>query len=60
MTTRINLQKTKYKIIPHKILSSKHFLECEQIYKEYILYKKFDELYPIFREDYESAGGVGY
>ena len=60
MTTRIDLQKTKYKIIPHKILSSKNFLECEQIYKEYVIYKKFDEFYPIFREDWDHGTVFGY
>lgn len=60
MTTRVDLRKTNYKIINHKILSSEHFLECEQIYKKYIKYKKFDEIYPIFREDWDHGTTIGY
>ena len=55
MTTRLNLQKTKYKTIDFKLLDDSHFTECENIYKEYIEYKKFDSIYPIYREDFRTS-----
>jgi hypothetical protein len=60
MTTRIDLQKTNYKTIPFILLNSEHFLQCEQIYKDYIIYKNFDEIYPIFREDWDKGTIFGY
>lgn len=60
MTTRINLQKTNYKTIPFRLLNEDDFLQCEQIYKEYIIYKNFDEIYPIFREDWVKGTIFGY
>ena len=44
MTSRIDLTKTKYKTIDFKLLSSNEFTECEQIYKQYIRYKNFEEI----------------
>lgn len=60
MTTRINLKNTNYKTIDYKLLSAEHFDECEQIYKEYIQYKKFDTIYPIFEEDWSKGTIFGY
>jgi hypothetical protein len=60
MTTRIDLQKTNYKTIPFKLLNEDDFLNCEQIYKDYIIYKNFDEIYPIFREDWIKGTIFGY
>lgn len=60
MTTRLNLQKTKYKTIDFKLLNESHFTECENIYKEYIEYKKFDSIYPIYREDWTRGTVFGY
>jgi len=60
MTTRIDLQKTNYKKIPFKLLNEDDFLNCEQIYKDYIIYKNFDEIYPIFREDWIKGTIFGY
>lgn len=60
MTTRVNLNNTNYKTIEFKLLNSSHFTECEQIYKQYIQYKNFDEIYPIFREDWDHGTIFGY
>jgi|TARA_Y100000385_G_scaffold291209_1_gene367860 hypothetical protein len=60
MSSRVDLEKTKYKQIEFKLLSDEHFLECEHIYKQYIIYKKFDTIYPIFREDWSHARIFGY
>lgn len=60
MTSRIDLQSTKYKIIDFKLLDSSNFEECEQIYKQYIIYKKFDTIYPIFKEDWDRSIVFGY
>jgi len=60
MTTRIDLQKTNYKAIDFKLLSDKDFTACEQIYKTYIQYKKFDVIYPIYREDWSHGKVFGY
>lgn len=60
MTSRIDLTKTTYKTIDFKLLSSNEFTECEQIYKQYIRYKNFEEIYPIFREDWDHSTVFGY
>lgn len=60
MTTRVNLNKTNYKTIEFKLLTSEHFTECEQIYKDYIQYKNFDSIYPIYIEDWDRATIFGY
>ena len=65
MICRINLKQTNYKQIPFKFLSSKHFAECEQIYKKYIQYNDIINPHPVFAEEWDkeakyNADVLGY
>ena len=60
MICRINIQQTNYKIIDYRFLDVEHFEQCEQIYKQYIEYKKIESPHPIFIEDFDLRPVFGY
>lgn len=60
MICRINLQQTNYKIIDYRLLNHTDFARAEQIYKQYIEYKKIESPHPIFIEDFELRTVFGY
>ena len=63
MYCRIRLQETNYQEYHnYRILGSSSFEQCLEIYKEYIVYKKFEDTVPIFREEFEIPHSdiIGY
>jgi len=54
MYCRIRLQETNYQEYHnYRILDSSSFEKCLEIYKEYVTYKGFEDIVPIFREEFE-------
>ena len=54
MYCRIRLQETNYQEYHnYRILDSSSFRRCLEIYREYVTYKKFDDVVPIFQEEFE-------
>ena len=63
MYCRIRLQETNYQEYHnYRILGSSSFERCLEIYKDYIVYKKFKDTVPIFREEFEIPHSdiIGY
>ena len=54
MYCRIRLQETNYQEYHnYRILDSSSFDRCLEIYKQYVEYKGFEDIVPIFREEFE-------
>ena len=54
MYCRIRLKDTNYQEYHnYRILDSSSFHKCLEIYREYVNYKKFDDVVPIFQEEFE-------
>ena len=63
MYCRIRLKDTNYQeYFNYRILGSSSFDKCLEIYREYVTYKKFDDVVPIFREEFELPHSdiIGY
>ena len=54
MYCRIRLKDTNYQEYKDcRILDSSFYKECLEIYRKYVEYKKFDDVVPVFREEFE-------
>ena len=63
MYCRIRLKDTNYQEYSnYRILGSSSFDKCLEIYREYVTYKKFDDVVPIFQEEFELPHSdiIGY
>ena len=63
MFCRIRLQDTNYQEYHnYRILDSSSFSRCLEIYKQYVTYKKFKDIVPIFIEEFElpHSDVIGY
>ena len=63
MYCRIRLKDTNYQEYHnYRILDSSSFGRCLEIYKQYVEYKGFEDVVPIFREEFELAHSdiIGY
>ena len=63
MFCRIRLQDTNYQEYHnYRILDSSSFSKCLEIYKQYVTYKKFKDIVPIFIEEFElpHSDVIGY
>ena len=63
MYCRIRLKDTNYQEYSnYRILGSSSFNKCLEIYRKYVTYKKFDDVVPIFREEFELPHSdiIGY
>ena len=54
MYCRIRLKETNYQEYHiYRILDSSSFGRCLEIYKQYVEYKGFEDIVPIFKEEFE-------
>ena len=63
MYCRIRLKDTNYQEYHnYRILDSSSFDRCLNIYKEYVEYKGFEDVVPIFKEEFElnHSDIIGY
>ena len=63
MYCRIRLKDTNYREYHnYRILDSSSFDRCLNIYKEYVEYKGFEDVVPIFKEEFEldHSDFIGY
>ena len=55
MYCRIRLKDTNYQEYENfRMLDSSYYKECLEIYRKYVEYKEFDDVVPIFKEEFET------